>query len=129
MTRIRLAEKVECTKDTVSRWERGTTRRIRARLREKLCKVLAVGWQSLIEPPRQHKEPEKLPGYVHMRFRVAKKVQTAFRLVTMRYSVTPHDVMTLAPLLFLIVAEGSLLERKRRLNELNEKIGGGKPLP
>lgn len=31
--------------------------------------------------------------------------------------------MTLAPLLFLIAAEGSLLERKRRLNELNEKIG------
>lgn len=55
-----------------------------------------------------------------MRFRVAKKVHTAFRLVTMRYNITPHDVMTLAPLLFLIVAEGSLPERKRRLNELDE---------
>ena len=85
--------------------------------------MLEVGWQSLIEPPRQHKEPEELPGYVHMRFRVAKKVQTAFLLVTMRFNVTPHDGMTLASLLFLIVAEGSLPERKRRLNELNEKIG------
>ena len=104
MTQERLAEEVGSTKDTVSRWERGTTRRIRARLREKLCKVLEVGRLSLTEPPRRSKEPEELPGYVHMRFRIAKKVQTAFRLVTMRYNVAPHDVTALVPLLFLIVA-------------------------
>ena len=42
MTQEKLAEAVKCTKDTVSRWERGTSRKVRSRLRDPLCTALGV---------------------------------------------------------------------------------------
>ena len=38
--------------------------------------------------------------------------------VAERYGIRPKDVLDIAPLLFLIAAERSLLERRRRLDEI-----------
>ena len=58
MTQQQLADAIRakfkgCTKDTVSRWERGKSLRVRGHLREGLCDVLRVEWEQLTEPPNQ----------------------------------------------------------------------------
>ena len=45
-----------CTKDTVSRWERGTSSKIRSHLRKPLCHVLRVKWEKLTGPTDQPKD-------------------------------------------------------------------------
>ncbi len=103
-----------CTKDTVSRWERGTSKRVRPHLREGLCKVLKVDWEQLTEPPRQR---EISAGEVKVT--IGKNVRNALQLVAKRYDIVAQDVVNLAPLLFLIAAEKSLLARTRRLNQID----------
>ena len=101
-----------CTKDTVSRWERGKTLSVRSYLRKPLCDVLRVKWEKLTEPTDQ---PEDIAGDAKSKVSIGKSVRTSLQLVAERYDVRPRDVLELAPLLFLIVAERSLLERKQRL--------------
>ena len=56
-TQAQLAEEIGCSKDTVSRWERGETSRVRAHLREPLCEVLGVDWDTLTTPPGPEAAP------------------------------------------------------------------------
>ena len=116
-TQGQLAERIGCSKDTVSRWERGKSHRVRTHLREPLCKALGVEWDTLTTPPG----PEAVPrpfGLTRMQRWVSRHVPSALRLVAERYGIRPNDVLDIAPLLFLIVAERSLLERRRRLDEI-----------
>lgn len=131
MTQQQLADAIRakskgCTKDTVSRWERGKSRHVRKHLRNGLCDVLRVEWEQLTEPPGQ---PEYTAGEV--RIAVGRRVKNALQLVAKRYDIHAQDVVNLAPLMFLIIAELSLRERKRQLDkvykeidEANEKLNG-----
>lgn len=116
-TQQQLAERIGCGKDTVSRWERGESRRVRAHLREPLCKALGVEWEALITPPGPPETPRPF-GLTRMQRWVSRHVDPALLLVAERYGIRPSDVLDIAPLLFLIVAERSLLERRRRLDEI-----------
>ena len=116
-TQEQLAEKIGCSKDTVSRWERGETCRVRAHLRERLCKVLGVEWDTLTTPPGSEPDPRRIFS-TRMQHRVPNHVPPALLLVAKRYGIRPREVLSIAPLLFLIIAERSLLERRRRLNEI-----------
>ncbi len=117
LTQEQLAEKIGCGKDTVSRWERGRSRRVRAHLREPLCNALGVDWETLATPPAPEQTPKPF-GLTRMQRWVARHVPPALLLVAVRYGIRPTDVLDIAPLLFLIVAERSLLERQRRLDEI-----------
>ena len=112
LTQQQLADAIHCAKDTVSRWERGKSRRVRSHLKDPLCRALRVSWDKLTESPDQS------TGGDTIKVTVGRNVQTPLRLVAERYDVRARDVLELAPLLFLIVAERSLLERKRRLDEV-----------
>lgn len=116
-TQEQLAERISCSKDTVSRWERGKTCRVRAHLREPLCKVLGVEWDKLTKPPILEPDLAEL-GLTRIQHPVPQYVPPALHLVAKRYGVTRMEVLSIAPLLFLIIAERSLLERRRRLNEI-----------
>ncbi|MYK30901.1 MAG: helix-turn-helix transcriptional regulator [Boseongicola sp. SB0670_bin_30] len=114
-TQQQLAEKIRCSKDTVSRWERGETSRVRAHLREPLCKALGVEWDVLTKPP-DLKTTERPFGFTRMQRLVSRHVPPALLIVARRYGIRPMDVLDIAPLLFVIAAERSLLERRRRLD-------------
>ena len=126
MTQQRLAETIGCTKDTVSRWERGTSRRVRSHLREPLREALGVrNWEILTKPPKQAAgtaEDKDVPGHAWIKFLAEKNIRTGLQLVALRYGIHPWDVLKIAPLLFLIVAERSLLERRKQLDELETKV-------
>lgn len=105
LTQAQLADALGCDKDTVSRWERGRSRRLHPRHRESLCAALGVGWHALADAGSG--APDGISG---------DDVHTAFRLAAERYGIGVRDVMEAAPLLFAVAAERSLAERRRRLD-------------
>ena len=101
---------------TVSRWERGSTRHIRPRLRDALCIALRVEWKELSEPPGKPKD-----SWVRTKqISVDMDVRNSLQLVAERYGVRMQQVLELAPLLFVLVAERSLIWRRKRLKEIAE---------
>ena len=120
LTQSQLAEAIGCGKDTVSRWERGYSRRIQPRHRETLCAALGVDWAALAE----ESEPDDIPGFVRIDAPVAMRVRTAFELVAERYDIDVDEVLATAPLLFLVVAERSLAARRRRLEVARAAVDG-----
>ena len=104
LTQAQLAQALGCGKETVSRWERGRSRRLHPRHRESLCAALGVEWAALAEPGSG--APDGISGDDN---------HAAFRLAAERYGIGVRDVMEAAPLLFVIAAERSLMERRRRL--------------
>ena len=121
LSQQQLADAIRCTKDTVSRWERGMSSRVRPHLREPLCKTLHVTWEQLTKPVDQTSGES---AYLNptVRASISEHARTSLQLVAARYEVRPQNVLDIAPLLFAIVAERSLLERNRRLWELRDAI-------
>ena len=117
MTQQQLAESIRCTKDTVSRWERGTSRRLRSHLREPLCDALRIRWEKLTEPPKEPAD-RTASGEARINMSVGTDARNSLYLVAERYEISPEGVIDIAPLLFLIIAELSLQARLQRLKEI-----------
>jgi transcriptional regulator with XRE-family HTH domain len=118
-----LANRVNCKKDTISRWERGLHLDVRRReVRHELAKALRVEWPVLtkpIEPGLTEDKPKTL------KVKVSRSLNNKLALLESRYHLAGlhrSDIIELAPLLFLIVAEGSLLKRSRKLDDFENAI-------
>ncbi len=121
-----LADAIKCTKDTVSRWERGKIQHVRSHLRKPLCNTLGIKWEQLTKGVGDTGDTRDIRlaqfadymwgGIVKVPMR--QNTLNSLRLVAARFNVGLDVVMGLAPLLFLIAAERSLLERNRRLEEM-----------
>lgn len=114
-----LAEAIGCAKDTVSRWECGKTQKVRSHLRKPLCKELRVNWEALTKP---YAKPQDTWDSFKITVSIRKTVRTSLQLVAKRFNIHQNAILELAPLLFLIVAERSLLERRLRLQEINRVL-------
>lgn len=146
MTQQALADKVGCSKDTLSRWERGKSDAMHPRLKDRLCEALGVEWPVLCRPyegdqsgaetekpkPKFPRPKIRIEGSdgdegpfglgEHQRqlnVRLTAAEHNAFTTVSLRYSVSLGDLVRLAPLLFVIVAERSLTERAASISNLH----------
>ncbi len=123
LTQMELAEKCKCSKETVSRWERGEIDNVRTRSRKELTKALGVEWEELTRAPVQEDEGEPFSTKVTLNVRIGGKARNALTLVCLRYGLNVADVIELAPLLFLVIAEKSLVHRRAKLQEILERHG------
>lgn len=119
MTQQQLADAIRCSKDTVSRWERGKSKLPNSYLRVRLMSELRISWEKLTESTNK---PKVALSDTTIKMSVGREVRNSLHLVAERYNVRPRDVLKLAPLLFLVVAERSLCERKRRLDKIYETL-------
>ncbi len=62
------------------------------------------------------------PEDVHVGLRVSPQLRLAYDLVRLRYGPTRKQIVELAPLLFVLLAEGSLAWRKKRVGEVDELV-------
>lgn len=123
LTQEQLAARCNCAKDTVSRWERGQTSRVRSHLREPLCKALGTEWDKLTQPPE--KAPATRDDLVQISARIRPETRNALQAVCERYNVDQRIVFEYAPLLFLIAAEKSLKSRREILDQIEAEIWSG----
>jgi transcriptional regulator with XRE-family HTH domain len=112
-----LAEKSGCSKEQISRWERGRSLKLRRTSRERLTKALGVSWEEDLTrpPPKDKDEEERDTVTVQMNFRVSQSTRTALELVSVVYGIARKDIIELAPLLFFLLAQRSLEARKEAL--------------
>jgi len=121
-SQIQLAEKSHCSKEQISRWERGQSLKLNSNSRERLTKVFGVSWEELTRPPKPNDEYEsKWFPTVQLNVRVRPEARAALILACLRYKVRPADIIELAPLLFLITAEKSLAARQTKIDAIDEQ--------
>ncbi len=112
-TQQQLAEKIGCTKDTVSRWERGMSQKVRSHLRKPLCDALDVKWSALTE----EKEFSRSSS---VKVEIDLGCKNSLEVVADRFNVRPRDILEISSLLFIVVAELSLRDRQDRLQRVNQ---------
>jgi len=137
LTQEQLAEKSGVDKGTISRWEKlHGDRAVRELTVQSLCKALQVEAAALVgdpPPPDRDQIPQTGLSKGQVNFRMNDIARNALALVTARYGVTRDQVVSVAPLLFFVVAEQSLKERGRRLTaaidaaDRLESVFGGMP--
>lgn len=132
MTRATLAEKSGLSRKTIDRTldppaDRG--KRPREETVMKLAKALDIAPIDLVASARGKRRatveaPEKpdVPsiGYSQMNVRVDHATRNALSIVSRRYGVTIQQIIKLAPILFLSVAERSLAQRSATISALKK---------
>lgn len=120
-----LAEKMGMDAGTLSRWMRGKITKIRGHTLDQLCEVLKT-------TPSELRGDGPLPesskdGDAAYRGQVTFMLDTACRnvlaLVARRYGVTRQQIVEIAPLLFAVMAEQSLAERRNQLQAIKDALG------
>lgn len=111
-----LAAKIGTDVGTVSRWKTGKIKNIRSNKLARLCEVLGITPAELCAdgPLPEATATAALRGQVTMMLDTA--CRNALALVARRYGVTRRQIVEVAPLLFAIMAEQSLAERRNRLD-------------
>ena len=70
--------------------------------------------------PDSDNAPAVEPEAVQIGARIAPKVRLAYDLIKRRYGVNPTHIINMAPLFFILLAEGSIAQRRERLREARE---------
>ena len=89
---------------------------------KKIAQALGVDGEKLSGANSVPRNPEKLED-VGLRVRVSPQLQLAYDLVSFRYGPTRREIVELAPLLFVLLAEGSLAWRLERAEKVDALIG------
>ena len=131
LSRRALAEESGVSERQIARMESSDTpTRVRRATAERLARVLYIEEQSLgetLQVPEDllfapiHALRQAAPQMM-LGARVSPQVRLAYDLVKERYGATVRDVVVLAPLLFVLLAEGSLNWRQSKLKAVDEAI-------
>ncbi len=113
-TQVELSEatKPRINVSTISRIERGKPTRVRESTLKELGRALDVRPERLCTIAEADREVVKL--------RVESAARNALTLVAHHYRIRRESIVEIAPLLFFIAAEQSLLERQKRISEIRE---------
>ena len=119
LSRRQLAEQSKVSQKQIQRLEDPSqaSKNIRIHTLERLAGALGVTVEKLVGEPQA-------PGYKVTRVRTSlgPGVQLAYELIEQRYGVTAGHLVNMAPLFFVLLAEGSLNWRKSQLKELRQAI-------
>ena len=122
LSRPQLAEMSKVTERTIQRLEK-EPQPSRKKTLERLATALGVKLDVLTgeKPlPESSKAPDS--ERIQINAQIAPKVKLAYDLIKRRYGVSATEIITMAPLFFALLAEGSLAWRREKLKELKEGI-------
>ena len=121
-SRERLAEKSRVSVRQIARIEAAeTVTPVRAATVKRLARALGVHAATLKEPL----DPDRpIPDDVRISAKVSPRIRLAYDLIERRYGPSAQQLIVLAPLFFTLLAEASLTQRRRKLEQVCEAIEG-----
>lgn len=120
MSRRKLAERSRVSERQIARIESSATR-VRGTTLVRLAKALGEDLETLVgNAPVKPAPPAAEP--TQWGFRVSPQLCLAYDLVSHRYGPSRKEIVELAPLLFTLLAEGSLAWRRQCLEEVGEAM-------
>ncbi|MEN9856047.1 MAG: hypothetical protein RL186_141 [Pseudomonadota bacterium] len=125
MSQTELAEKSKVSTRTIQRIEMGQQRKCRNHQLMKLAGALGVKPEKLgdQEPGETSREQElKSFGFSRLKDFVRSDFNFRVEMIERTYGVMRRDVIELAPLLFVLIAERSLSERRKAAQEAQQKL-------
>ena len=121
-----LAEKSKVSLKQIQRIEsrKQSGPNVRGNTVKRLAEALEVSPTKLVEEP-------PIPGFnvVRIGARLFPGVRLAYALIERRYGVNAGTIINLAPVLFALLAEGSLAWRRAELDRYLEAVGSVRDLP
>ena len=119
LSRRQLAEQSKISQKQIQRLEdpNQASKNVRNHTVERLAGALRVTVEKLVAE-------RQVPGSKVMRVRTSlgPGVHLAYELIEQRYGVTAGQLVNMAPLFFVLLAEGSLAWRQAQLNQLRQAI-------
>lgn len=118
-----LAEAIDVTTKTINRLERGRVKKPHGETLRKLAEVLDTSIEDLATPPDD--EPDTDSGWLGSKrsyFFTTYDDRMHYRFIEARYGVKVNSILKAAPLLFVLVAEMSLAERRKRLEATEDAL-------
>ena len=120
MSRRKLAKRSRVSERTIARIESSATT-ARGTTLKRLATALAINVETLLgDGPTGSEQPAATP--TQLGFRVNPQLCLAYDLVSLRYGSSRRKIIELAPLLFTLLAEGSLAWRRQCLKEFEETM-------
>ena len=132
-SRRELAEKARVSPQRIEQIERQTEPvTVQSRSLGRLARTLGIE-EPVLSGETQLKPALPTPEQLAVTMRSTPGIRLAYELVERRYYPTPKDLFVLAPALFVLLVEGSLdwrrrkLERAREANRALDELGEGNP--
>ncbi len=125
LTRLKLAERSKISDRTIQRLEKEPqkSKKTQEHTLNSLAQALGVKTGVLTSElplPESNKTPADNPDRVQIGAQVAPKTRLAYALIKRRYGVGVTEIINMAPLFFVLLAEGSLAWRREKLKEVEE---------
>lgn len=115
-SRERLAKESKVSVRQIARIETAeTVIAVHATTIDRLARALRTDANTLKEPLESD---QPIPGDVRISTKVSPKTRLAYDLIERRYGPSAEQLILLAPLLFVLLAEGSLARRRERLEQV-----------
>ncbi len=123
LSRLQLAERAEISERTIQRLEKEPhqSQKTQEHTMNGLAKALDVKTGVLtgeLPLPESDKTPADNLDRVQIGAQVAPNIRLAYDLIKRRYGVSATEIINMAPLFFVLLAEGSLAQRREKLKEV-----------